>query len=139
MLSATSQDKNMLNWFEHFPLEIFCSHFPWDDFALQSNSSHFQADQALAGQVKQSQLQRDFNHNKYSENTSNTSYSFFFFFPFIKNLKKNSLNLSHFLFVSHPHPHNKINEKARVQLILLSSLKPTFWKANIKLNPKKSK
>lgn len=68
-------------------MEIFCSHFPWDDFALQSNSSHFQADQALAGQVKQSQLQRDFNHNKYSENTSNTSYSFFFF-PFVKKLKK---------------------------------------------------
>lgn len=43
------------------------------------------------------------------------------------------LDPSHFLpQPSHHHPHDKINEKAKVKLNLLSSLKSMLWKANIK-------
>lgn len=43
------------------------------------------------------------------------------------------LDPSHFLpQLAHPHPRDKINEKARVQLSLLSRLKSMLWKANIK-------
>lgn len=52
---------------------------------------------------------------------------------FCRMSKWTLLSIPHtFFLVSHPHSYNKINEKARVQLIFLSSLKPTFWKANIK-------
>lgn len=61
----------------------------WDDFALQSNVFHFKVDLTFIGQVKQSQLQCDFNQTKHSETISNTHISFF---PFCK-IKNGHFNL----------------------------------------------
>lgn len=60
---------------------IFCSHpiSKWDDFALCSDAFHLKVDLIFIGQVKQFQLQCDFNQTKHSENISNTQVTFFSF------------------------------------------------------------
>lgn len=50
----------------------------WDDFALRSDAFHFEVDLTFIGQVKQSQLQCDFNQTKHSENISNALISLVF-------------------------------------------------------------
>lgn len=80
----------------------------WDGFALWCDAFHFKADLTFIGQVKQSQLQCDFNQIKYSENISNTSNNFFF--PLVK--EKNA----HFNLIEAKFPLGLLNRQEKKKL-----------------------